>query len=576
MWCVTREDLIDLKKQLKKAISEGQLKPPPKDDEFYMEEYDGVAIERWDPSVYMVMENFIKPGLLKLESRTSWALERHPGGLKCDVFATHAWAEGIFEFIEAALQSFHWPSKNMYVCFLGNPQDDDSLKELLGNICEPNESPFAKALESAKWFIVIPTKRICIYERLWCVFEIFIAQQKVHKGGNLKVRLRSIRQEWVVVSQLVIMMIGVPLPGFLLSFYVISVRLGHVVGPLMWLMIFHMIGSSVWFLIHMFSDKCLVHQHPHDIPFWELCLMRIWTYARLALFGLGGGFALRELSELHSQAGVNWERGEGFACWMVFISFAVMYTYDMMVTMRAEIVHREGGKLDRFETVRNAECFSKDDEVVINREIEDWIEDIDEAIRDVRVIGKYDEEVLYNLRMGMPPEVVRQGVNPFHILCGTCAWAFWLMTDLYAHGWGRVSLAGVVVFSIAGLLVVYGPRTYTFRGIAANDKFIFALTSFMWFGIFFCWISNTHEFFRRIPVKQKQMFLQTLPLLLVMMSQCIIVNALYYFGVLAWYKRLCYGPTVHDHHTVKTSYHRQGFDADYKDLGQSESNDDSS
>lgn len=340
----------------------------------------------------------------------------------------------------------------------------------------------------------------------------------------------------------------------------------------MWLMIFHMIGSSVWFLIHMFSDKCLVHQHPHDIPFCELCLMRIWSYSRLALFGLGGGFALRELSEVHSQAGVHWERGEGFACWMVFISFAIMYTYDMVVTMRAEIVHREGGKLDRFETVTNAECFSKDDEVIINREIEDWIEDIDEAIQDVRVIGKYDEEVVYNLRRGMPPEIVRQGVNPFHIVCGTCAWAFWLMTDLYAHGWGWVSLAGVAVFSIAGSLVVYGPKTYTFGGIASNEKFIFALTSFMWFGIFFCLISNTHEFFRRIPVKQKQMFLQTLPLLLVMMSQCVILNALYYFGVLAWYKRLWYGPTVHDHHTVKTSYHRQGFDelseqtSDYDEL----------
>ena len=52
--------------------------------------------------MYVVNDHFIKP-VTAMYGGMSFALMLHPDGLECDVFATHAWMEGGFEFYPCLL-----------------------------------------------------------------------------------------------------------------------------------------------------------------------------------------------------------------------------------------------------------------------------------------------------------------------------------------------------------------------------------------------------------------------------------------------------------------------------------------
>lgn len=156
MWCVTRQDLRELKRAVMQAWDE--IPNPPKGEKFHNKDHYNTTI---GPTVHQVVKYFLKK---QVQPGESWALKLHPQGLKCDVFATHCWNEGIFEFIDKALQVFPFRAKNMYICFLANPQDDFFLKQVLD--VEPSQSPFARALRSADYFVVIPNRHTVIYTRL--------------------------------------------------------------------------------------------------------------------------------------------------------------------------------------------------------------------------------------------------------------------------------------------------------------------------------------------------------------------------------------------------------------------------
>ena len=122
------------------------------------------------PSVYTVTQQFIKP-VTEAAGNVSWALMKHPEGLLCDVFITHGWAEGIYEFVDKVENSWPRGGTAAYVCFLSNPQNLD-ISDLIRS---PRESPFARALESSSSMLVIPNHVSSIYSRIWCVYEAFLA-----------------------------------------------------------------------------------------------------------------------------------------------------------------------------------------------------------------------------------------------------------------------------------------------------------------------------------------------------------------------------------------------------------------
>lgn len=101
----------------------------------------------------------------------SWALMLHPDGLKCDVFITHAWMEGLYEFVDKVLYSFPRRAKTAWICFLANPQNLN-ISDLIRS---PPDSPFAKALHSSSCMLVVPNEKASIYSRLWCAYEAFLA-----------------------------------------------------------------------------------------------------------------------------------------------------------------------------------------------------------------------------------------------------------------------------------------------------------------------------------------------------------------------------------------------------------------
>ncbi|CAE7845188.1 unnamed protein product [Symbiodinium microadriaticum] len=173
MWCVTPQDLRFLRQEVRQAIEHRMVMPiiePVFDDErpdpFNPED------DRIGPNMYNLTDNYIKP--LTLDAgRMSWALLRNPEGLPCDLFITHAWQEGAFEFLDKVLASWPRGKRAAWCCVLAMPQ---SLPRYINSlIAVPRTSPFALALQNASHMLVVPTQVCSIYSRLWCGYEAYLA-----------------------------------------------------------------------------------------------------------------------------------------------------------------------------------------------------------------------------------------------------------------------------------------------------------------------------------------------------------------------------------------------------------------
>jgi len=150
MWCVMSEQLQELLHVVETSYPES------------------------DPNAYTVVADVIKR--LTAEADRSYALMKNPNGLKVRYFITHAWGESFKTFCRLTLASNL--SGGLWVCFLANPQTWSSkrLDALLG--ANPYMSPFAVALQAAAMVVVVRTENVNMYERLWCVFELFLSIMK--------------------------------------------------------------------------------------------------------------------------------------------------------------------------------------------------------------------------------------------------------------------------------------------------------------------------------------------------------------------------------------------------------------
>eukprot|EP00931_Biecheleriopsis_adriatica_P068603 TRINITY_DN42533_c0_g1_i1.p1 TRINITY_DN42533_c0_g1~~TRINITY_DN42533_c0_g1_i1.p1 ORF type:complete len:457 (+),score=75.51 TRINITY_DN42533_c0_g1_i1:31-1401(+) len=162
-WCIKKRDLKQLKQRVRHAVFHGKIVQHPRD-----------LFERSDkligPNVYTVNDQYVKP-VTALAGNMSWALMTNPAGLDCDVFISHAWAEGVYELINGVLDSWPPRGKHAWICVLANPQNLD-ISDL---IRRPASSPFAHALREAKYVMVVPTSKGSIYTRLWCCYEAHLS-----------------------------------------------------------------------------------------------------------------------------------------------------------------------------------------------------------------------------------------------------------------------------------------------------------------------------------------------------------------------------------------------------------------
>ncbi|CAE7443446.1 unnamed protein product, partial [Symbiodinium natans] len=183
-WCVTRADLRHLRKEVRRAIQAGEIRPPD-DGSHEFQSSD----ELYGPSIYTVNTQHIMP-VTEQAGKVSWALMRHPDGLDCDLFISHAWQEGVFEFLSKVLHSWPAGARHAWCCMLANPQNLD-IGALLQS---PSSSPFALALQASSCVLVVPNRHCSIYTRLWCSYEAYIAHQS---GKVILVATSSTRRKLV-------------------------------------------------------------------------------------------------------------------------------------------------------------------------------------------------------------------------------------------------------------------------------------------------------------------------------------------------------------------------------------------
>jgi len=168
-WCVTKADLQQFRQIVMVAVASKKITPTDR-DRFSLEDTE------IGPCVHTICHQLIKP-LTAEVGGMSWALMLHPDGLECDLFVTHGWAEGIYEFLDKVLNSWPQDAQHAYCYMLSNPQNLD-ISDL---IASPGESPFAKALERSSHMLVVPNHAGSIYSRVWCAYEAFLGykQEKI-------------------------------------------------------------------------------------------------------------------------------------------------------------------------------------------------------------------------------------------------------------------------------------------------------------------------------------------------------------------------------------------------------------
>lgn len=192
MWCVTEADIDKFVSKVREAHEAGQI--PNEAHRSTGRTNEAHDHPDFGPSIHLVVKHVVAPES-RIAGGMSWALARHPDGLPVNIFMTHCWEEGIYEFHRKVKRYIHGdpthttksdprPAEpHIWCCFLANPQcwQRQDLKELLGQ--DPMKSPFAKALMArnaadellVKCVWLVSNRATSIYTRLWCVLELKIA-----------------------------------------------------------------------------------------------------------------------------------------------------------------------------------------------------------------------------------------------------------------------------------------------------------------------------------------------------------------------------------------------------------------
>lgn len=377
-WCVNRADFWTFELDVRKLWHAGKI---PNDDFCENECHNDPTI---GPTIYQVNEHYLKP-VTETAGGMSWALMKHPAGLKADVFVTHCWAEGIFEFCEKVRNNWPQDAKHLWCCFLSNPQNGN-ISQLLGN--NPMHSPFAKALETCKYFLVVPNCRVSIYSRLWCVFEANIALQ----------RGLSIRLPWqprlTTASALGTAWFLLVVVGFMAGFFAIPPE------------------TSSWIINFVFPWIVVVRTF---ILMWshvsEPRANSVMMVSRSLLIGILSGSLVRsEIHEARCETSHSPVCEKNHARLTFIVPFYLGWLYENFYEIVVKKLQREG-QLLHFDSVRKARCSNPVDEKAISSAIQGMEDDIDRAIRVLAYVGKWDRNVQANLRRGMSAKRVKRGLR---------------------------------------------------------------------------------------------------------------------------------------------------------------------
>ncbi|CAK9080238.1 unnamed protein product [Durusdinium trenchii] len=347
-WCVTKADLRYLRRQVTEAIQEGQLPSSCMANDSLAssdsEESEESADERkFGPSIYEVTEKYIKP-VTADAGKMSWALMQNPEGLDCHLFVSHAWQEGIFEFLSKVLTS--WPSgaHNAWCCMLANPQHLN-----IGSMLQsPKTSPFALALQASRYVLVVPNRHQSVYCRLWCGYEAYVASEN-EKIIQIAAAPCWISKSWAFIRAMVPILLGVfigllaPSPSW------------HIKATVA------LMGALATLISAYTANR------------WRLLANHVGLVASTYLESLGEPFGLTGASP------VMWQQAMHRVTWASAISYFLMAELDRVHSLQIE---QEGRQLRRRYkgSIQFATCSQQTDQNHIWDEIGGKVSDVDTAI----------------------------------------------------------------------------------------------------------------------------------------------------------------------------------------------------
>jgi len=194
-WGISREQLLEFTERMRGLLPGAKGAERQQDGlglrNMTLEECRKIGVPHYDdhkfadlsvgPNMYQVNEGLVKPETLKADPIRgipflSYAVQKNSQqGLRCDLFISHAWAEGLFEFTHAVVQA--WPSEcqGAYICVFSNPQNmGDFISSMIKT---PQDSPFYRVLScQPKQMLMVANCNVAIHSRLWCVYEAHCAR----------------------------------------------------------------------------------------------------------------------------------------------------------------------------------------------------------------------------------------------------------------------------------------------------------------------------------------------------------------------------------------------------------------
>eukprot|EP00931_Biecheleriopsis_adriatica_P104650 TRINITY_DN79296_c0_g1_i1.p1 TRINITY_DN79296_c0_g1~~TRINITY_DN79296_c0_g1_i1.p1 ORF type:complete len:664 (+),score=62.73 TRINITY_DN79296_c0_g1_i1:72-2063(+) len=468
-WCINKEDVEIFEADVLKLWKEGDL-PVSDKPEFrtfeHRQRHENPSI---GPSIHWVNENYIKKETLS--AKTSWSLMRHPQGLKCDLFATHCWEEGIFEFL-AALKGA-WPTRthHLWACFTAIPQNFHIQTVIGDDICS---APFTRALRSATHLLVIPNTRVSIYARLWCVYEAHIGLDLIKEGALIMVMPRIPLSRQAMIAKIAGMLAAVS-GGLVAGEF--DTKFAYMMGPLAWLLVGYAAPGCVLSLVcaATYVFPCLKQARKQietrleiDGDHELLAANIFFTVIRISFFGFCCGHSFQHFRPLllegraqnywySTQTGKQmwWELGEEVPFVILELLLVLVLIQSLRLRLQECILDVAGRKL-AFESVTKADCTNEVDEERIREAIKGHEQYIDESISRFRSIGKFSRGILRCSDLGVSNSILRGTSGTIRILqglAGSVAWSFWWLADLHHAKNHGAAITLLCVFVVVMLVI---------------------------------------------------------------------------------------------------------------------------
>jgi len=410
MWCVTIDQLKRFVIEVRKEWRAGGIP----DSLLYSN--DRHHDPRHGPNMYQVNEHFVKP-LTRAAGGMSYALMLHPRGLSCEVFISHAWAEGVFEFADAVLRAWPLGKWNLYCCLLANPQNLD-ISELLD--VAPSVSPFADALKVASHVVVVPNSTVAVYTRLWCVYEAYLATrlQKVFlmPARAEKNKARNAFGRWLLTP--VVLGVAVGLCLSLLPLAQTEEFRQNAGRALAFTTICNAFGVM---LTALWPHLCL---KPLLLQLFDAGLLFAYSVVGSSYFI--ASFKARPALETEMQSGV----GPLVLRYLLVISVVVLnlgiVSQNVVCMLEDESLKLQVERL-HFESVRHAICSNEQDSDRIWSEISGAEEDVDAAIQILVKAGAYTKSLSRQFQEGV--DITRAGYADIYVRLFQ-GFQIWLTTAL--------------------------------------------------------------------------------------------------------------------------------------------------